>query len=99
MTNPQQERTNILKEIDKLKYHKDHATCPECNLCGTCETRLKPLEARLSQHDKTMKLVMEEIDKPYGIDKLDISKSEKINLAMFLIAYKSWLKKSLGGDK
>ena len=41
------------EEIDKLTYHKNHETCPECNLCGTCEILLKPLKTQLKATIKT----------------------------------------------
>lgn len=62
MTNPQEERTNILKGCGQMiwvsnAFHSVHKVCgKDGDLCLSCQ-------ARLSQHDKTMKLVIEEINK------------------------------------
>ena len=42
----QKKINEMKKELEKLQYHQDHITCPECNLCGTCESIIKPLEKR-----------------------------------------------------
>lgn len=71
---------------DEIKYHPGKC---DCDICIAYE---KGMKKGKSQQKKEF---IEMIDKPYGIDKLNISKNEKINLAMFLISYKQELKKQL----